>query len=142
MSSTYISKELRYFVRERAQFRCEYCQAQEIILGMPFEIEHIMPESQGGDSLEENLCLACPRCNRYKASQISIWDEINKAQVDLFNPRQQLWDEHFVWGERGREIQALTATGRVTIAALHLNNAFVVRARVIWVNAGWHPPAS
>jgi hypothetical protein len=31
--------------------------------------------------------------------------------------------------------------GRATVDALKLNNPEIVAARVLWVGAGWHPPA-
>jgi 5-methylcytosine-specific restriction endonuclease McrA len=70
MSVTYISPDVRSQVGEIAEHRCEYCQTQEMIVGMPLEVEHIVPEAQGGGSDETNLCLACPRCNRYNMESI------------------------------------------------------------------------
>ncbi|MBD2694826.1 HNH endonuclease [Anabaena catenula] len=32
---------------------------------MTFEVEHIRPLSLGGEAIFENLCFACPSCNRY-----------------------------------------------------------------------------
>lgn len=43
MSNVYISAALRQQVEERAHHRCEYCQTQELIIGMPLEVEHIIP---------------------------------------------------------------------------------------------------
>ena len=69
MSKSSISDELRQRVAETAKHRCGYCQTQELIIGMPLQIEHIYPEAAGGDSDETNLWLACPRCNRYKSDR-------------------------------------------------------------------------
>ena len=47
-------------------------------MGMPLEVEHILPMIAGGETTEDNLCLACPRCNRYKGTltrniRSSVW---------------------------------------------------------------------
>ena len=140
MSTAYIASAVRLFVTERAKHRCEYCQTQELIIGMPLEVEHIVPEVAGGHSNEDNLCLACPRCNRYKHVLIEAVDEATKALVSLFNPRQHRWQDHFTWQQDGLYIVGLTPIGRATVTALQMNNAFVVRARRIWIQTGWHPP--
>ena len=107
---------------------------------MPLELDHIIPEALNGTSDETNLWLACPRCNRYKGMQIEATDEISGEVVPLFNPRQEQWQDHFVWEEDGLYIAGTTAIGRATVAALQLNNPFVVYSRKVWIDAGWHPP--
>lgn len=136
---TYIPSKLRNLVAERAAHCCEYCQSQEVVLGMPFEIEHIVPLAAGGRTEEKNLCLACWRCNRYKGTQVERVDEESLAIVPLYHPRQHVWDEHFSWSNDGLRITGLTPTGRVAIEALKMNNPFVVRSRYRWVASGWHP---
>ncbi|MCU0482634.1 MAG: hypothetical protein MUE54_15695 [Anaerolineae bacterium] len=58
----------------------------------------------------------------------------------LFNPRQQIWDDHFQWDETGTHIIGLTAIGRATILQLKMNHPATVESRKLWVSAGWHPP--
>lgn len=94
MSVSYISAALRQLVEERAQFRCEYCQTQQLIIGMPLEVEHIVPEVNGGRTDESNLCLACSGCNRHKSSRTEATDRLTDTTVPLFHPRQQHWYEH------------------------------------------------
>ncbi len=60
--------------------------------------------------------------------------------VPLFNPRTQVWTEHFSWDKDGTDIIGQTPTGRSTVVALSLNNELRIRARALWVEAGWHPP--
>jgi len=67
-------------------------------------------------------------------------DEATTHYVPLFHPRQQRRGEHFTWQQNGLYIVGLTPTGRATVAALQMNNPFVVRARQVWVETGWHPP--
>ena len=54
-----ISAAVRPRVAEAARFRCGYCLTAERIIGPLIEIDHLIPESRGGTSDEENLWLAC-----------------------------------------------------------------------------------
>jgi hypothetical protein len=110
-------------------------------MGMPFEIEHIIPEAVGGPSEEANLWLACPRCNRYKSARTHAPDPETSELAPLFDPRRQIWHEHFAWREGGLYLVGLTSTGRATVEALQMNNSFVVRSREVWIVWGWHPPS-
>ena len=103
-------------------------------------IEHIIPLSDGGQSTEENLWLACAWCNSYKGDKMYAIDPATGAEAPLFNPRTQHWPDHFQWGDDGARIIGLTSTGRATVIALKLNNEFIVPARRNWILAGWHPP--
>lgn len=138
--SRFISDTLRQRVRETAKQRCGYCLTQEAVIGMPLEVDHIIPVSCNGSSAEENLWLACRMCNRYKSNHIEGFDEVTSQQVALFNPRTQQWKEHFDWSNNGMYLNDRTPIGRVTITVLQLNNPFVVRSRQTWVEWGWHPP--
>jgi hypothetical protein len=135
-----IPSRLRQQVAEAARNRCGYCQTPELVIGMPLEIDHIFPQALGGASTEENLWLACPRCNRHKGVQTHAIDPQTGQRHPLFNPRTQQWHQHFVWQEGGILIGGLTPVGRATIDALQMNNPFVVRARYFWVLIGEHPP--
>ena len=135
-----IPQEVRAHVAEQAQHRCGYCHTQESVVGMPLEIEHIIPLAAGGSSEEDNLWLACPRCNLYKRDRTHTIDVDTGGSAPLFDPRHQRWEDHFTWEQGGLTIAGLTPTGRATVAALQLNNAFVVRSRRIWMAWGWHPP--
>jgi HNH endonuclease len=104
------------------------------------EIEHLIPQALGGSSEEENLWLACPACNAFKGYRIAAQDPASGQTVRLFNPREQRWEEHFLWTEGGTQIVGRTAAGRATTWALRLNRPLLVQARRTWVEAGWHPP--
>lgn len=140
MSKTYIPKSVQEKIRLEAQERCGYCHTQSAVIGMPLTIEHIVPESRGGTSDEENLWLSCRRCNEFKGAKISAEDPITKQTVLLFNPRLQKWEAHFVWRENGLIMEGITPIGRATIIALQLNNLYLIRSRKRWIAVGWHPP--
>jgi 5-methylcytosine-specific restriction endonuclease McrA len=58
-----ISKELFQTIRQRAQFRCGYCHYPELLSSAPLSVDHLKPQSLGGDDSMDNLALACRRCN-------------------------------------------------------------------------------
>jgi HNH endonuclease len=140
MTRTYIPKALRETVAARARYRCGYCLTAEAIVGTPMECEHILPQALGGLTEESNLWLACSLCNDYKNNRIADIDPLTGESVRLFNPRYQVWGEHFEWAPAGDYILGQTPTGRTTVTALHLNRPSLVIARRAWVSVGWHPP--
>lgn len=141
MSQTYIPVRLRELVSRQARYRCGYCLTAEWITGSPMEFDHLIPESLGGPTDEENLWLACSQCNDRKSNRIEGTDPVTGSLVRLFNPRRDRWEDHFQWSGNGELIIGLNETGRATVVALDLNRPVIVMARRLWVSAGWHPPA-
>ena len=139
MSTGFVSKSLRKRVAEQALYRCGYCLTTELLIGAPMEIEHIIPMALGGRTEESNLWLACSLCNEYKGMRIVASDPLTDEFSPLYNPRQQVWNEHFGWSADFERIIGKTAIGRATVAALRLNRPLLVRSRRIWVAAGLHP---
>jgi 5-methylcytosine-specific restriction endonuclease McrA len=123
-------------VARRAGYHCEYCHAPEVIFNFPFEIEHIIPASQGGDDEETNLALACRSCNLRKANHRSGIDPLSESAVRLYDPRQDRWEEHFnILTEIGM-IEGLTDIGRTTIWRLQINAPAQLAARSLWIRLG------
>jgi hypothetical protein len=137
-----ISPLLREQVRQRAAFLCEYCHTNEHWQLIPFTVDHILPLAEGGDDTVENLALACFHCNRYKSDQQSVFDPVTEKEIPLFNPRQMLWAEHFIWSADGLLILPQSAIGRVTIDLLELNRERVLRLRQDDILVNRHPPAA
>jgi hypothetical protein len=140
MSRSRIPNALRAKVAAQARFRCGYCLTSEAIVGTPMELDHLIPESLGRESAEENLWLVCSLGNDAKGCRIASEDAMTGEVVRLFNPRHQDWHEHFRWSDDGSLIIVLTTTGRATAMALRLNRPSLVVARRAWVAVGWHPP--
>ena len=140
MSPVSVSEALRQRVRETARHRCGYCRSHQRYVMGQLEIEHIIPRAKGGSDDESNLWLSCSLCNRYKGSQVTDIDQLNGDTVTLFNPRTQVWSEHFRWSPDGAYLHGVTPTGRATVEALRLNNELAVEVRRNWILAGWHPP--
>jgi hypothetical protein len=132
--------ELR--VRSAARHRCGYCLSPQHLVMARLEIEHILPLARGGSDDESSIWLACPLCNGHKSAKIDAVDPASGVRVPLFNPRTQVWHEHFAWTDDGLRIEGLTPIGRATVIALHLSDdPDAITVRSYWVLAGWHPPA-
>lgn len=135
-----VSSELRSLLDKRDTKQCQYCLTTEDNCGLRMHVDHIIPESAGGGTIADNVCLACFSCNVYKGAKQVGNDPATQETVSLFHPLCQDWREHFTWDESGTRIIGLTSCGRATVDALKMNNPTVVNARRRWVSAGWHPP--
>lgn len=121
--------QTRAAVRERAAERCEYCQRRQIDSPLvPLQIEHIIPRKHGGSDDLDNLGLACAECNLHKSSNLTGIDPDNGQITPLFDPRRQIWAEHFSWN--GLRVVGRTATGRTTARVLELNSPERLRVRM------------
>jgi 5-methylcytosine-specific restriction endonuclease McrA len=60
-------------------------------------IDHIIPEAAGGQTVWDNLCVACHACNEYKGAQVQAQDPLTDKVTPLFHPRRQPWRAHFCW---------------------------------------------
>ncbi|MEO0885152.1 MAG: HNH endonuclease signature motif containing protein [Cyanobacteria bacterium J06648_10] len=138
--SVYVSKKLQQQVRNQFASCCAYCRTAELLTATTFEIEHIIPLSTGGKTQYDNLCLACPTCNRYKAARRTGLDPQTDQIVPLFHPQQQSWNKHFSWSADSTQISSLTPTSRATCTALKMNRDPLLRVRKMWVKLGEHPP--
>ena len=138
--SAYVPVDLQREVRAQFANYCAYCRAAEELTVVGFEFEHIVPRSSGGKTVLENICLACPACNRFKSDRTMARDPVSARDVPLFHPQRDVWAEHFAWAEDATEIVGLTAIGRATVAALRMNRSQLVRVRRMWGMMGAHPP--
>lgn len=132
-----ISPSVRQKVAERAEFQCEYCLTPQKLSGAQMHVEHYLPRSQGGTSNLENLCYACAWCNSYKGDKTSAFDSLTGKNIRIFNPRTQIWREHFQWSQDEIQVIGITDVGRATVEALKMNNPFILPSRRFWVQAGW-----
>ena len=131
---TDISERMRRFIAKRAGFRCEYCKLPQSATLHKHEPDHILPHQHGGETKEDNLALACMRCNRYKGPNVASYDALTSRLVPLFNPRIQNWEDHFQL--ENAIIHALTPEGRVTAKMLHFNDEDRVVERRRLIEAG------
>ena len=123
-------------IAERANHRCEYCHAPELVVNFPFEVEHIVPVFRQGTNEESNLALACRSCNLRKGTRISGTVSDANVEVLFFHPRQNHWDEHFTVNSETGAIVGITAVGKVTVENLQMNSSAQVTARTLWIRLG------
>lgn len=132
-----IPAALRQLVTERAEGHCEYCLLPETVTVHRHEPDHVIPRQHGGETNADNLAIACMRCNRYKGSNVGSFDPETGDLVPFYNPRSQIWLEHFRLD--GATIEPLTPQGRVTVKILHLNDPDRVEERLRLMNIGLYP---
>ena len=132
-----VADSLRQTIFELDNFRCAYCHSPVELTVAIFEIEHIKPQSKGGSDELDNLCLACPTCNRYKGSQTEVIDPETNKSTSIFHPRHQKWSQHFVWDEKSGEIIGKTAVGKATVELLKINRPRLTRLRQLWAKLGY-----
>jgi hypothetical protein len=80
-----------------------------------------------------------PACNGHKYAKTQGRDPQTGRTVPLFNPRRQRWSRHFAWSADLLHIEGRTATGRATVAALHLYCPALVNLRHALRAVGDHP---
>lgn len=118
----------RRLVRERAGNLCEYCRLPQAALPLAtFHIEHIRAKQHGGPDAPANLALSCHHCNLHKGTNLTGVDPETNQVVLLFNPRVDLWADHFAL--QGPIIIGLTPTGRVTVRTLAMNSVLQIELR-------------
>jgi hypothetical protein len=129
--------KLREEVIARANNRCEYCGLSQLGQEAAFHLDHVLPRSEGGPTVAANLALACVSCSLHKAAKRAGIDPDTKEQTDLFNPRRQIWSDHFRWD--GCCAVGLTPAGRATVAALQMNRPLILAIREEERFRGRHP---
>ena len=66
-----MTSNLREYIKSRDFFSCQICgNSTHNEKNLLLEIDHIIPLSKGGLTIEENLQTLCWKCNRSKGSKI------------------------------------------------------------------------
>lgn len=98
------------------------------------QIDHIIAEQHGGQSVFENLAWSCLHCNKHKGPNIASIDPLTGQLVPLFHPRQQKWQRHFSWD--GPILIGRTRSGRATIRVLAINDPDLAAFRAELMDEG------
>ncbi len=138
--SEYIPVDLRVLVKGRAKGVCEYCLALSDYSFHPFAIDHIHPTSKGGKTTQDNLAFACQHCNNAKYNKITGIDPLNNTLSTLFHPRQQKWEDHFIWNSEKTIIIGISPVGRTTVQTMKMNRIEAINLRKALYEFGVHPP--
>jgi HNH endonuclease len=133
-----MNRALEQQVWERARSFCEYCRFSSQHAEAPFQVDHVVAQKHGGETVPENLALSCYNCNSYKGPNIAGIDPVSGKMVRLFNPRRDKWADHFAW--QGPVLTGRTAVGRATIQVLWINHPLRVETRKWLIDAKLFPP--
>ncbi len=132
-----IPEKVRSFVAQRAGYSCEYCRLHQDYLFLAFEIDHIVSLKHGGGNELANLAYACPHCNQHKGSDLTTFLGSYDDIIPLFNPRKDLWSEHFE--TINGEIIAKSRTGQASIKIFRFNNPDLLILRQTLAQVGLYP---
>ena len=135
MNPSYIPLNLRSQVIERAKELCEYCLIPQSFSFFTHEMDHIIAQKHGGQTISKNLAFSCSLCNKYKGSDIASIDPQTGSITPLFNPRRDIWDNHFEWQASGY-IYPLTPKGRATARLLQFNRFDRIEERKLLILLG------
>lgn len=133
-----VPAELRRQVLQRAAGACEYCGLSQAGQEATFHVDHISPVRHGGQTVPENLALACVSCSLHKAARQSAPDPLSGQDVPLYHPRRDRWQDHFRW--EGVRVVGVTDRGRATVALLKMNRPLIISIREEEARLGRHLP--
>ena len=133
-----IPARLRRVVLKRAAGRCEYCGLSQAAQEAAFHVDHVIPRADGGETVAENLALACVSCSLRKGARRTAVDPETGSQTALFHPCRDRWSDHFLFD--GVRLVGLSPTGRATIEALQMNRPLILAIRAEEAYGGRHPP--
>ena len=122
-----LSNAVRQLIAKRADYRCEYCLLHQDYSVKGHHGDHIIPQKHGGGDDLNNLAWACFLCNSAKGSEVAAYDPVTGQLVAVYNPRTEVWTEHFLL-DNGMVV-GVTPTGRVTVMVLQINRADRVEVR-------------
>lgn len=135
---TYISDSYRSIISERANYSCEYCRASESNTFYSFQVDHIISLKHGGETSLDNLAYACPICNRAKGSDLGTILIKGGPIVRFFNPRTDVWTDHFRIREDGLLLPN-SSEGEATIKILNMNHLDSLIERALLLSLGLFP---
>lgn len=125
----------RVLIRERANSRCEYCQKPDFTTSFSYQVDHIISKKHGGSDDIDNLAWSCFECNNSKGADVATYDLITHILIPFYNPRTQIWDDHFEIDKMGF-INGKTAIGHATVKILNMNRESEVELRQNLIELG------
>jgi hypothetical protein len=135
---SYLSDKIRTQVWQRASDCCEYCFLHRDTAFFTHEIDHIISLKHNGQDILFNLALSCYYCNRFKGTDIG---SIYQGEfIRFYNPRIDIWQEHFEMDLGNATIQPLSPIGEVTASILGFNQVDRIIERQILIASNKYPP--
>jgi HNH endonuclease len=140
MPKVHVPLSMQRAVIQRAKGYCEYCQLPVAFSPASFNFEHIIPLIKHGLTILLNLAFSCGGCNSYKKDKTEALDPLTRQLMPLFNPRTDIWSDHFEWSDDDLQIIGTTPMGRATVQLLKVNREGNVNLRRLLKMAELHPP--
>jgi hypothetical protein len=122
----------------RAENRCEYCRLAQAGHEATFHIDHVWPRAKDGPTVVDNLALACVSCSLRKGARTSAPDPFDDRIVEIFNPRRDIWSDHFAVRDDA-VLVGTTPAGRATVQMLQLNRPIALAIRREELKRGRYP---
>ncbi len=107
---------------------------------LPHEVDHIRAQKHKGPTRTENLCWPCALCNSYKGSDVSAYVPGTEELVRLFNPRTDVWEDHFEWMDS--QLLGKTPIAQATLELLQINKDSRVVLRRMLMDLALFPPVA
>jgi len=85
MSKQHIPRNLRQRIIERDGLWCVYCD--EDLTDAEIHMDHVIPESQGGETTYNNLQVTCRKCNLAKGvlTESEFTQRLRNRAVNILN---------------------------------------------------------
>jgi 5-methylcytosine-specific restriction endonuclease McrA len=77
----YVAHAVRMEILKRDHFTCQYCGVK----GVKFQVDHVIPVSQGGKNKKNNLVTACIPCNLKKGTLIWKLGKVGPIDHHIYN---------------------------------------------------------
>jgi hypothetical protein len=79
-----VNRDLLDQVRRLADDRCDYCRIPRQFDPLPFQLDHIIAEQHGGQTVLDNLAWSCLHDNKHKGPNIAGIDPVTNQLVAFF----------------------------------------------------------
>jgi hypothetical protein len=81
-------KRFRHSILEAWKWKCAYCGKD---IAKSATLDHVIPRSQGGQTVRENLIACCPECNVSKSDQ-NVWDWYRSQPFYSLSREALIWE--------------------------------------------------
>ena len=129
-----MNRELARAIRQRADGKCEYCRIPQFAFPLPFQIDHIIAEQHGGQSVANNLVWRVRVATGIKA--LTLLDLIrSRAKSSVSFIRERISGAS-ISNSNGALIVGKTSIGHVTVQVLSMNDYDLLLLRVQLIEEG------
>lgn len=140
MANIYIPIYIQREIINLSNDYCEYCWYPASFSSHSFHFDHIDPVVNGGETILGNLARSCGGCNGFKQDKTHYFDPFTHQLSRLYNPRNDIWQDHFQWSDDNLLIVGISPIGRATVELLQVNRQANINLRELLIMVNLHPP--